>query len=82
MFCTDAIMFDCYTDKIKEDVWCKCKKCNDSFKLGWGGCSEKAGCRYHNGDRQCLDCYLTLPSNSNCYHIKRTWWDFLFKWCS
>ena len=79
MFCTDVFMFNYDTDKKKENIWCICKKCNDAFKLSY---DRPSSCRIHNGTKKCTDCYKTLPCNSHCYHIRRSWWDFFFKWCS
>ena len=79
MFCTEVIISSGYTDK-KQTQYDICKKCDCEFRLDWGGLSKTTSCRVHRGKTVCKDCHLKFPIDGNCYHSRKTWWDFFFGW--
>ena len=59
-----------YIDNYNNISKKKCLKCGDSFKVTFGGFSERMSCRchdYRNG--VCRDCHtIKGKSGYNCYH--------------
>ena len=50
-----------------------CYKCNDTFKLTYGGRSIRTSCRihtYNNNNNICITCNKSKSNSNGCYHLK------------